>query len=400
MSAAAPPNVFAVYVSKEYENPHIRSHFASAGYVIIDETTVPDFTRLFTKDICKNKLNPEYIDDSVSRADFTFFIYESKVEDVLGFCTVSYNPRDKSIFIGTICASGKVKGIGTRLLSAVDDIAPVFGADHIYLEAINDKDLTEFYKKRGFKFLPAKKHGSYPMEKNLTGRRVYNNSLSFESVEARLRELERLEAEAEEKRKLGIFVPREHYGLYVMPLVEPDQIPSLSALKDVYVTFSEDVAEEFEKPVAPHNVFDIIMGTTFGLEREAEMKEKLKDLDWRANFLFYDFESDPTKVRSFAVVEKDKHEIIVKLIYLERPAKAPSRGLLEFLQMLQNIVRDTMPGSVLKFDASAIYGAESELEPPEHTFATSNSRYYLLKRGGRRSTRRIRQHRRRRTTRG
>ena len=90
----------------------------------------------------------------------------------------------------------------------------------------------------------------------------------------------------------------------------------------------------------------------------------------------------------------------MKLIYLERPAKAPSRGLLEFLQMLQNIVRDTMPGSVLKFDASAIYGAESELEPPEHTFATSNSRYYLLKRGGRRSTRRIRQHRRRRTTRG
>jgi len=407
MSAAAgSPRLIAVYLPTTYKNAAVRAHFATQGYRIVDETEMPDPEAVFTQEICQLKINPIYIGKAIDKANFIFFVYQGNLRDALGFVTVESDPEKQTIYIAVVCGSGKKRGVGVPLLSAVDKVAPILGADRILLDALVEKDLTDFYKKRGYKFLPRRRRDLFPMEKNLTGEREYNDSLTYESL------IEAADAAGiasyGKGMKKGKIARTMNYGIFLMPAADPAILPKMAGITNTLITYSPDFAKDNKKAAGPNDIYEIIKSKVelgeYDVVNKDLMTKKIKDEKWITDLLFYNYDTDPAKPVSFALLTKKESDFFVPLIYLEQTKrnKTTHTAQLEFLEVMNASMHVISPIALLKFEPDALFGMEGYLDPPEHTSeskvstgeknhrgATIRRRFFVYKHGGKR-TRRIR----------
>lgn len=373
-AGASSPRNIAVYVKSKYTNSQARTHFSTEGYRIVDETLIPEAHKAFSYSICRSKIGERYLEKAVNNADFIFYIYDSEPADVLGFATVNYDAEKSAIHIAVICSSGAKRGVGVPLLNAVNKVAPMLGADRIILEALGEKELTDFYKKRGYRFTAKRRSGLFPMEKNLTGTRNYNESLSYETI------INEEKRHALENRDDLDAVPMQSksmkYGIFVRYTSNTGDLRRLFPRINAFtkVSFDSSFAAIYDKKPADVDIFKTVEAKasagSYKVGDPGELSKKIRKKNY--DFIFYNFESDPTKPESFAFIKWERDKFIVTLLYAER-------RLSKFFKMLNTIISTLVIGSNLLIESTAIFSSRDTFEDDKTVLAALKEDHYKIK---------------------
>jgi hypothetical protein len=88
---------------------------------------------------------------------------QGKFTDYLGFATIEVKNDDDDLYLEVplICSNLAYKGMGTKLVEALVDIAKASGCKYIELESV--KSAVDFYEKMGFKHIGKNVQGLTPM---------------------------------------------------------------------------------------------------------------------------------------------------------------------------------------------------------------------------------------------
>jgi hypothetical protein len=367
MASATIPR-FAVCLRSNIENDALRIYFRSNGYSILDETMLPDPHSVFTHSICRGKIGERYLHTSIDKADFIIFNPGDSLTDVLGFVTINFDAEKKNIYIAVICSSEGARGVGTALLTAVEDIAPVLGADHITLDAISDESLTDFYKRRGYKFSSAKRRAKlFPMEKNLTGTRKYNESLTYKKIMGLENEMINNASREEKTMKYGIFV---RYSTNTGNLLR-----SFSSIESfINVSYDSDYAAIYGKTAASQDIHKIIkanaMEKKYNLSNPEQLQKKIQKE--RPDFIFYNYESDPGNPESFIFLERKEGVFVVSVMYIQRHVN-------EFLRTLMATIHKLVRSSEIIFESTAIFASLDTFESNESILEALREDHYKVK---------------------
>lgn len=347
-SAAASVIPISVYLPTTYPlRDMLLRHFGEQGYGVFDETTLTDLNAIFTFNTCKRKIGDAYLRKSLRDANFIFFVKTSDSAD--GFVTINYNPEEKNLYIATICSVGSIKGVGVALLEAVQKVGEHLGIDYISLEALPEKPLTNFYKKRGYKFLPRGHKFLFPMEKNLTGKREYNESLLFNNMP-----YIRPSVNSMWMPKVSKNTKTAEYGMFVRYSSRMDNLidlfPRVRSL-GVNVSFNSDFRIVRGTEPAEYDILEIIERRAYPEQLQEKVVEKIRK-EARADFIFYTYEKDgnPSQLQNFAFVTQVEDAFIVSILYGEIETQ-----LNEFIEKLTNSINKLSPGSYLKFKSDSIF---------------------------------------------